>query len=89
MSDLDEAIRAELETGYWRLSREWSSAADKGMRAILGILTWANGFESTVPASAVEAKIPDDLRRIIADALGVSGEDRFEPTPAPRGERDV
>lgn len=133
MSDLDKAIRAELETGYWRLSRQTSTAADKGARVILGLLdehkpigiydecghshhpeepgvkeiddvglVCAEGLTYEVCAACCEwtplggqtehcASEHDHhwggthcmVVYSISESLGVSGEDRSEPTPAP------
>lgn len=95
MSDLCKAIRAELETNYWRASRANSIAADRGARAILSTLdlhthTDVPGLPMRQCAACglVSRDQWCDTVNAIADDLGVSGEDRSEPTPAPRQWRE-
>lgn len=89
MSDLDKAIRAELVSSYWRLSRQTSTTADKGATAITDLLDWASGLENGLDGpSAVGKAFAEQVRTVIAASLGVSGEDRSVPTPARRVWRD-
>lgn len=91
VSDLDKAIRAELARDYWRLSRHSSTAADKGASAVLALLDWATALETDgmTRSEPLVTALTRQVREVLADSLGVSGEDRSEPTPAPGGERDV
>lgn len=45
MTDLSDVIRAELLRGYWMLSRQTSSAAEKGARVVEALLDLHQPFK--------------------------------------------
>lgn len=102
MSDLDKAIRAALHQHSAALYEAcepslspWPDDPDgstlRFSRTILDLLDWANGLEKDFEGnpSAVGRSFAEQVRTVIATSLGVSGEARSEPTPAPREYRSA
>lgn len=82
MSDLDKAIRAKLALSSPDHPRSWNELAYA--KALGDLLDWANGLESDFEGnpSNVGKAFAEQVRTVIATSLGVSGENRSEPTPA-------
>lgn len=97
MSDLDKALRARLGQPSWNLSHETSLAArvlldllglhapepidrdEPDGRAVCGHCLASDGDLAGYPCRTVQT-----ISRRFRMSPGVSGEDRSEPTPAPR-----
>lgn len=100
MSNLDKAIRERLQavrtnmTAHYavqddgRVDAVWNDAGELAM-AVQQLLDWANDLETDFEGakSIVGQAFANQIRQFLAASLGVSGEDRSKPTPAPRQPR--